>query len=107
MDGKKAVPWVILSRGDGNEEGFFKGEWLTIKDGYLYCGSHGREYTTPEGEYLNDTPIRFFQRISPEGAVHTENWVQRYVMLRGAIGIHFPGYVVHEAVQWSDKHNVS
>ncbi|KHJ89468.1 Apyrase [Oesophagostomum dentatum] len=103
LDGKKAIPWVVLANGDHTDEGFFKGEWLTVKDGYLYCGGVGKEWTTKIGEYINDTPM-FVKRITADGAVFVENWIQRYIDLRAAIDIHFPGYVIHEAVQWSDVH---
>ncbi|VDM75727.1 unnamed protein product [Strongylus vulgaris] len=106
LDGKKAIPWAILSQGDSTVEGFFKGEWFTVKDGNLYCGSNGKEWTTPTGEYVNDNPM-YVKRISPEGGVEVEDWVQRYITLRAAIDIHFPGYIIHEAVQWSDLHKVN
>ncbi|KAK6765804.1 hypothetical protein RB195_025615 [Necator americanus] len=103
IDGKKAIPWVILSEADNTAEGFFKGEWLTVKDNFLYCGSIGKEKTTDIGEFLDDNPM-FVKKISAEGIVQTENWVKYYIALRSAIDIHFPGYVIHEAVQWSDVH---
>ncbi|KAK6765803.1 hypothetical protein RB195_025615 [Necator americanus] len=85
------------------EDEVFKGEWLTVKDNFLYCGSIGKEKTTDIGEFLDDNPM-FVKKISAEGIVQTENWVKYYIALRSAIDIHFPGYVIHEAVQWSDVH---
>ncbi|KIH47438.1 Apyrase [Ancylostoma duodenale] len=103
IDGKKIIPWVILDDGDGYQETFFKGEWLAVKDGYLYCGGVGKEMTTNVGQYINDNPM-FVKRVSREGEVKTENWLNRYIALRAAIDVHFPGFVIHEAVQWSDIH---
>ncbi|RCN30094.1 Apyrase [Ancylostoma caninum] len=79
------------------------GEWLAVKDGYLYCGSVGKEMTTNIGQFMNDNPM-FVKRVSREGEVKTENWLNRYIDLRAAIDVHFPGFVIHEAVQWSDIH---
>lgn len=48
LDGR-LVPWVILEDGDGTIDDGFKGEWMTIKDGNLYVGSHGVEFVSTEG----------------------------------------------------------
>ncbi|KAL6722574.1 hypothetical protein Aduo_017688 [Ancylostoma duodenale] len=103
IDSKKIIPWAILDDGDGYQETFFKGEWLAVKDGYLYCGGVGKEMTTNVGQYINDNPM-FVKKVSREGEVKTENWLNRYIALREAIDVHFPGFVMHEAVQWSDIH---
>ncbi|RCN42159.1 Apyrase [Ancylostoma caninum] len=100
IDGEKIIPWVILNDGDGYQETLFKGEWLAVKDGYLYCGSVGKEMTTNIGQFMNDNPM-FVKRVSREGEVKTENWLNRYIDLRAAIDVHFPGFVIHEAVQCS------
>ncbi|WKY16984.1 hypothetical protein Q1695_001529 [Nippostrongylus brasiliensis] len=103
IDGTKLIPWVILSDGDGTAPTPFKGEWLTEKDGFLYCGGHGRESTTAIGEFVNDNPM-YVKQISKDGVVRHQNWAHNYITLRAAIHIRFPGYVIHEAVQWSDVH---
>uniref|UniRef100_A0A914R4D5 Uncharacterized protein n=1 Tax=Parascaris equorum TaxID=6256 RepID=A0A914R4D5_PAREQ len=46
--GDKAMPWVLLVDGAGNETKGFKGEWLTVKDGELWAGGLGKEWTTTE-----------------------------------------------------------
>jgi hypothetical protein len=43
------VPWVILEDGNGTLDNGFKGEWMTVKDGNLYVGSHGTEFVSREG----------------------------------------------------------
>ncbi|XGW33599.1 hypothetical protein V3C99_017760 [Haemonchus contortus] len=103
IDGRRVIPWVILSDENGTDPTPFKGEWLTSKDGFLYCGSNGKERTTPMGEFINDSPM-YVKRISKDGVVESQNWVQRFISLRAAIEILFPGYVIHEAVQWSKVH---
>lgn len=36
--------------------------------------------------------------------MRVEDWISRFVKLRRAVGISFPGYMIHEAVHWSDVH---
>ncbi|CAB3400190.1 unnamed protein product [Caenorhabditis bovis] len=98
-----AIPWVIASTGDGSKSTPFKGEWMTIKNNELYLGSSGHEVVSAEGEYINDDEM-FIRIISPNGGMRTENWTSRFVKLRRSIGINFPGFMIHEAVQWSDVH---
>lgn len=33
--------------------------------------------------------------------VHHINWVENYKKIRSAIGIQWPGYMIHEAAMWS------
>lgn len=48
-EGAKAVPRYILMDGDGQTSKGFKCEWGTVKDGLLYIGSFGKEYTGSDG----------------------------------------------------------
>ncbi|EYC11457.1 hypothetical protein Y032_0050g1924 [Ancylostoma ceylanicum] len=73
----KAIPWVFLNSGPGNTTKGMKVEWLTIKDNLLYAGGHG--------------------------SVKSENWTDVFSRIRWAAGYPAPGYLTHEAVQWSDK----
>ncbi|CAI5455319.1 unnamed protein product [Caenorhabditis angaria] len=98
-----AIPWVIASAGDGSSSQPFKGEWMTIRNGELYVGSSGHEVVNANGEYLNDNEM-FIRIVSANGAMRAEDWTARYVKLRRSIGIHFPGYIIHEAVHWSEIH---
>lgn len=41
------------------------------------------------------------QRVTPEGGVEHINWVENYKRLRSAVGIEYPGYMIHESAQWS------
>lgn len=32
------------------------------------------------------------------------NWVEQYKKIRAALGIQWPGYMIHESAVWSDVH---
>uniref|UniRef100_A0A1I7UAC9 Apyrase n=1 Tax=Caenorhabditis tropicalis TaxID=1561998 RepID=A0A1I7UAC9_9PELO len=98
-----AIPWVITSTGDGTKSTPFKGEWMTIRNNDLYLGSSGHEVVTATGEYINDDEM-YIRVISPNGAMVAEDWTARFVKLRRAVGIHFPGFMIHEAIHWSEVH---
>ncbi|KIH44840.1 Apyrase [Ancylostoma duodenale] len=77
----KAIPWIFLNSGPGNTTSGMKVEWLTIKDGFLYAGGHGTEYRNQTtGKVVSEDPIS----------------------MRKQAGYDTPGYLTHEAVQWSD-----
>lgn len=88
------MPWVILNDGDGRSPKGFKGEWATVKDEHLYVGSMGKEFTTVDGEYLNDDPM-YVKRISTEGHIESINWTKFYKSMRKAAGYEFPGYFLY------------
>ena len=100
ITGRNAIPWVILTDGDGNVAKGFKGEWMTVKDSTLYVGGLGKEWTTPTGEVVSLNP-QFVKTIGPQGEVVHHNWGKVYNAVRSALGISPPGYVIHEAVMWS------
>lgn len=100
---KHTVAWVILPDGDGTEAKGFKAEWMAVKGKTLYVGGLGKEWTTTEGVFQNHNP-QWVKSIGPNGDVVHHDWVSRYEALRGALGIQYPGYVIHEAANWSDKH---
>ena len=97
----KAIPWVILMDGDGTSEKGFKSEWMTVKDGVLFIGGLGKEWTTKSGEFLNYNPL-FVKSIDQHGGVMHHNWTDNFLKIRAKAGIVFPGYMVHEAVMWSN-----
>ena len=96
----KAIPWVLLNDGDGTVAKGFKGEWMTVRDGHLYVGGLGKEWTTTEGVFVNHNPM-WVKRVSRSGHVEHVNWVDNLKQVRSAAGIEYPGYMIHEAVQWS------
>lgn len=101
IEGTKAVPWVILSDGDGTVGKGFKAEWMAVKDEHLYVGGLGKEWTTTAGEVLNENP-EWVKVVGCRGSVRHENWVSSYNALRAAAGIRPPGYLIHESACWSD-----
>lgn len=101
IEGDKAVPWVILPDGDGSVAKGFKAEWLAVKDEHLYVGGLGKEWTTTEGEFVNNNP-EWVKVVGFRGDIQHQNWVPRYNALKDAAGIKPPGYFIHESAAWSD-----
>ncbi|VDO92144.1 unnamed protein product, partial [Heligmosomoides polygyrus] len=99
----KAYPWIFVVDGPGNATKGLKAEWLTVKDDHLYVGGLGKEWTTTEGEYVNDHPM-WVKMVSRNGEIKHINWHDVFVNVRRAAGIEYPGYMIHEAVQWSETH---
>ncbi|VDN32070.1 unnamed protein product [Gongylonema pulchrum] len=95
-----AYPWVYVSDGDGSTAKGFKGEWMTVKDDDLWVGGLGKEWTTTEGVFVNFNPM-WVKRVTREGTVEHINWIDEYKKLRSALGIEWPGYMIHESAQWS------
>ena len=96
----KVVPWVILSDGPGNVSKGFKAEWSTVVGDRLVVGGLGKEWTTTTGEILNHNPM-WVKMVSCDGAVTHHDWRSHYLTVREAVGITWPGYMIHEAVCWS------
>lgn len=48
---------MFVSDGPGNTAKGFKGEWLAVKDGELWVGGLGKEWTTTEGVFVNHNPM--------------------------------------------------
>ena len=98
--GKKAIPRHILMEGDGNTDKGQKTEWATVKDGKMYVGSFGKEYTNPDGSIKN-TNNMWVSVIDSKGTVTHEDWTDRFNRVREAAGCPYPGYMIHEAIAWS------
>jgi soluble calcium-activated nucleotidase 1 len=99
----QVVPRHILSDGDGNSAKGFKCEWATVKDNKLYVGSIGKEWTNPKGEVTSRDPT-WIKVIDENGKIEHVDWNQNYEKLRSATNSKFPGYLIHEAVEWSEYH---
>ncbi|XP_077426993.1 soluble calcium-activated nucleotidase 1b [Vanacampus margaritifer] len=102
IEGRRAVPWVILPDGDGSVSKGFKAEWLAVKDDQLYVGGLGKEWTTTTGEVVNHHP-EWVKVVGYYGDVEHKNWVPYYNALRSAAGIKPPGYLIHESAAWSER----
>lgn len=100
---KDAVPWLILNDGPGNVTKGFKAEWMTVKNNQLIVGGLGKEWTTTEGVFVNHNPM-YIKIVTHTGEVQHVNWVDNYLKLRKAVGIEWPGYMIHESGQWSEVH---
>jgi soluble calcium-activated nucleotidase 1 len=98
------VPRHIFAEGSGevNDKGL-KVEWATVKDGLLYVGSFGKEYTNSKGETLHRNNL-WVKTVSREGVVHSLDWTENYERMRRALGYEQPGYLLHESVTWSPHH---
>uniref|UniRef100_A0A1L8DXM0 Apyrase n=1 Tax=Nyssomyia neivai TaxID=330878 RepID=A0A1L8DXM0_9DIPT len=103
INGRVAQPWLLLMDGDGHTTKGFKAEWATVKDHVLYVGSMGKEWTTPEGDFVNNNPM-FVKVVSPNGEVRHLNWVGSFKAIRSAMDITWPGYMIHESGMWSQLH---
>ncbi|EYC04397.1 hypothetical protein Y032_0088g2181 [Ancylostoma ceylanicum] len=98
----KAIPWVFLNSGPGNTTKGMKVEWLTIKDNLLYAGGHGAEYRNEKGDVVSEDPM-WIKTINRRGEVKSIDWRDVFSRMRTAAGYPAPGYLTHEAVQWSEK----
>ena len=90
------VPWVVLPDGNRRTPKGFKAEWMTVKDKVLYVGGLGKVWTTTTGEVVNDNP-QHIKIVSAMGRVLHQNWADQYNAMMQAVGIHRPGYVIHES----------
>ncbi|CAJ0590935.1 unnamed protein product [Cylicocyclus nassatus] len=93
IENDKAVPWVILSSGPGNSTKGMKIEWLTLKNSTLYAG----------GQALDEDNM-WIKTITKSGEVQHIDWRNEFTKVRNFAGYPAPGYLTHEAVQWSETH---
>lgn len=77
-----------------------KWEWATVKDDILYMGSMGKEYTRQDGSIANTNNL-WIVTLDQTGAMTRIDWAKQYTFVRKALGAAAPGYVIHEAVNWS------
>lgn len=99
----QAIPEHIVMEGDGVAGKGQKHEWATVKDDELYMGSVGKEYTDNDGNVLADSNL-WVAVMDKHGDVHHEDWTSNFARVRTALGADWPGYVVHEAIEWSPVH---
>lgn len=104
LEKKIAIPQWIFSGGDGRStDKGFKCEWLTVKGDKLYVGSQGKEYTDNDGNIINKDNL-WVKTVDHEGRIKHVNWSDIYDSLRKATGTQYPGYLIHEAVGWSEQY---
>lgn len=61
-----------------------------MKDGRLYVGGLGKEWTTETGTVVNTNP-QWVKSIGPDGDVKHHDWKENYNQLREKIGMNLPG----------------
>lgn len=103
VKGNRAIPRFILMEGNGDTDKGQKTEWATVKDDKMVVGSFGKEYTLPDGSIVS-TNNMWISVIDKDGSVSHEDWTGRFNKLREAVGVSYPGYMIHEAIAWSDVH---
>ena len=96
-----AVPRFVITEGSGDTDKGMKWEWATVKDDLLYMGSMGKEYTNPDGSIANTNNL-WIATLDTNGAIQRVDWEPVYTKVRAALGAAAPGYVIHEAVNWSE-----
>jgi len=96
------APRYVLTEGEGDTDKGMKWEWATVKDGNLYLGSMGKEYSKPDGSIANINNL-WIVIISPDGQIQRVDWSDQYNFVRKKLDCMFPGYVMHEAILWSDQ----
>jgi soluble calcium-activated nucleotidase 1 len=96
------VPRFVVSEGDGDTDKGMKWEWSTVKDGELYMGSMGKEYTLPDGTVKNRNNL-WIAVINSLGQIRRVDWTQQYSFVRHALKCDFPGYLIIEACRWSSE----
>lgn len=99
----KAVPWLLLMDGNGQNTKGFKAEWATVKNEQLVVGSMGKEWTTPTGEFQQNNP-QYIKMIRTNGEVQHVSWIEEYKRIRNVLNIQWPGYMIHESGAWSQVH---
>jgi soluble calcium-activated nucleotidase 1 len=94
------VPRFVITEGNGETDKGMKWEWSTVKDGELYMGSMGKEYTRPDGSIENANNL-WVGVLDEHGELRRENWMDKYHVIRHALQAISPGYLIIEAVNWS------
>ena len=100
VKGNRAIPRYILMAGDGDSTKGQKSEWATEKDGKMIVGSFGKEYVRRDGG-IEHTNYMWVSIIDEDGSITHVNWTENYNKIRNALHCKYPGYIIHEAINWS------
>ena len=98
------VPRFVVTEGDGDTDKGMKWEWSTVKDGELYMGSMGKEYTRSDGSIANTNNL-WVSVLNARGELRRMDWEPKFSYVRNALGAQAPGYLIHEAINWSPNLN--
>ncbi|KAL1443524.1 hypothetical protein MTO96_007434 [Rhipicephalus appendiculatus] len=55
----------------------FKSEWATVREGVLYVGGLGKEWTNSKGHVINHDP-QWIKVVTPGGRVEHRDWRDNY-----------------------------
>lgn len=89
-----------IADGDGERAKAFKGEWATVKDGLLWVGSTGKEWTNLATGHVEHRNPEWVKAIDGNGRIENYDWGVVYQVLRTKANASWPGYMWHEAVHW-------
>jgi len=95
------VPRFVITEGGGDTDKGMKWEWATVKNDELYLGSMGKEYTNPDGSVANTNNL-WIAVLNARGEMRRIDWVRQFNVVRDAVGATRPGYMINEAILWSD-----
>lgn len=107
-DASKVVPSTfqrakLLDGSGNNSQAFFKSEWMVVKDDRMIVGGHGRSFTDPnDGTRIKNNNPKWVKIIDKNFQVSHEDWSGRFDRVAAVAGVTFPGYLMHEAVLWSE-----
>mmetsp|Transcript_56752 Transcript_56752/g.138044 ORF Transcript_56752/g.138044 Transcript_56752/m.138044 type:complete len:434 (+) Transcript_56752:510-1811(+) len=94
------APRYVITEGEGDTDKGMKWEWATVKDDELWMGSMGKEYTKPDGSIANVNNL-WVTIMDKYGQFRRVNWFDNFSYIRKVLGATSPGYVIHEAINWS------
>lgn len=95
------VPRFVITEGEGDTDKGMKWEWATVKNNELILGSMGKEFTNSKGEIENTNNL-WVAILNERGELRREDWQDKFGFLRQLVGASPPGYVIMEAILWSD-----
>ena len=108
-DGKATYPITryVFGEGDGDNlsQKGMKYEWATVKgdsgNEELYIGGIGKELQLPNGE-VDTKDAMWITIIGPQGQLKRVDWSPQYNFVRKFLGCQLPGYIAHEAIEYSN-----
>eukprot|EP01060_Flectonema_neradi_P033157 TRINITY_DN5478_c0_g1_i4.p1 TRINITY_DN5478_c0_g1~~TRINITY_DN5478_c0_g1_i4.p1 ORF type:complete len:386 (+),score=46.13 TRINITY_DN5478_c0_g1_i4:169-1326(+) len=96
-------PRWILAADDGDSERPFPCKWLAVRDSKLHVGSHGRDWVDSTDAIHYDH--QWIKVLTTEvGRPRSILWDSEYRVVKSTFSS-APGYMMHEAVQWSEVHH--
>mmetsp|Transcript_16070 Transcript_16070/g.39356 ORF Transcript_16070/g.39356 Transcript_16070/m.39356 type:complete len:460 (-) Transcript_16070:43-1422(-) len=97
-------PRFVFTEGYGHSDKGMKWEWATVKDGELVMGSIGKELTNKDLTFKSQAGM-WVVAMNTMGQTRRIDWTEEYNFVRMQLFADLPGYVVHEAVHWSQHLN--